>query len=336
MIGLGVVVVLLSSLGLCAAARWYAVRGGVMDHPTTRSSHEQPTPRGGGLGFVVAYLAALPALHEARLLTFELMTALIWAGIAVSAIGFADDHRHVPARYRLLVHVLAASWLAYWLGVPSASEVFGPEVSWPAWLSTVLVVLCVLWIVNLYNFMDGIDGLASVEAVTAGLGAALLAYLAHPAETLWILPLFLAAAVAGFLPLNLPPARIFMGDVGSGFLGVSLAALAVDSLSRAPSLFWSWMILLAVFVVDATITLIRRLTRRERIYDAHRSHAYQHAARRFGHRAVTVAVGAVNLLWLLPIAWLVSSSRLHATAGLLVAYVPLLAAAIHFRAGVER
>jgi Fuc2NAc and GlcNAc transferase len=335
-IGLAALAVLAASFVLCAAARWYALHAQVMDHPTTRSSHVQPTPRGGGIGFVVAYMGAVLALYGAGLLAFDLMLALVGAGTAVSAIGFVDDHRHVAARYRFLVHVIAAVWLTFWLGLPLPSQAFGAPISWPDWVSVVLVVLYVLWIVNLYNFMDGIDGLASLEAVTVGLGAALLAYLASPTEGLWIPPLFLAAAVAGFLAFNLPPARIFMGDVGSGFLGVSLAALAVDWLSRAPLLFWSATILLGAFVVDATVTLLRRMARGERVYDAHRSHAYQHAARRFGHKAVTYAVGLVNVVWLLPIAWLVSSSRVPVTVGLIAAYAPLAAAAAYFEAGRQR
>ena len=335
MIGAGVFVVLCSSIVLCAVARWYAVRADVVDHPTGRSSHVQPTPRGGGIGFVVAYLAALLVLCSLDLLELDVAVALVGGGTLVSAIGFADDHRHVPARYRFLVHVLAAAWVIYWLGMPSAAQVFGSSSPWPIWLSTVLAILYVLWIINFYNFMDGIDGLASVEAVTVGLGAALLAYLAGPEDGLWIAPLFLAAAVAGFLFFNLPPASIFMGDVGSGFLGLTIAALAVDTVSRAPKMFWAWTILLGVFVVDATVTLLRRIARRHRVYDPHRTHAYQHAASRFGHRAVTLVVAAVNVAWLLPTAWLVSSDRLPAGAGLLLAYAPLLVVAFHFRAGSE-
>jgi Fuc2NAc and GlcNAc transferase len=336
LIGLSAFVVFVASLALCAAARWYALRARIIDHPTTRSSHARPTARGGGVGFVVAYLIAVPALHAAGMLAVELMIALVGAGAIVSMIGFADDHRHVPAHYRLLVHVIAAVWLTYWLGLPSASDVFRGTASWPDWLSAILVMLYVLWIINLYNFMDGIDGLASVEAVTVGLGSALLAYLTFPDQEFWIPPLFLAAAVAGFFYFNLPPARIFMGDVGSGFLGASLAALTVYWLSHAPPLFWSATILLGAFVVDATVTLLRRLGRGERVYDAHRSHAYQHAARRFGHKAVTYAIGLVNVIWLLPIAWLISSSRVSLAVGLIVAYAPLAAAAVYFDAGGHR
>jgi Fuc2NAc and GlcNAc transferase len=138
--------------------------------------------------------------------------------------------------------------------------------------------------------MDGIDGLAGVEAVSVGIGAAAVSFVVLPQSSVWLLPLLLASAVAGFLVWNLPPARIFMGDVGSGFLGVCLSILALESLSLGAPVFWAWIVLLAVFVADATFTLLRRMVRGRAFYEAHRSHAYQHAARRFGHRAVTLAV----------------------------------------------
>ena len=109
----------------------------------------------------------------------------------------------------------------------------------------------------------------------------------------------------------------------------------LHSLSIAPALFWSWTILLGVFIVDATFTLLKRIARGRTFYEAHRSHAYQHAARRFGHLRVSVGVGLLNMLWLLPIAWLVATGRLAGAVGLLVGYVPLLAAALYFRAGSE-
>ena len=332
MIAGGVLVILVASMALTGLARRYAVSAQVVDVPNGRSSHVMPTPRGGGIGFVVLFLLAVAALYSAELLDLELAVALIGAGVSVAAIGFADDHRHVPAAYRLAVHAAAALWVVYWLGVLPTLALFGGSL--PPWLAASLVVACIVWIINLYNFMDGIDGLAGVEAVTAGAGAAWLGFLLLPGGT-WILPLLLAAGVGGFLVWNLPPARIFMGDVGSGFLGVCLATLAYESLAVRPAMFWAWTILLGVFVVDSTFTLLARLARGRVLYEAHRSHAYQHAARRFGHRAVTLTVGAFNVLWLWPNAWLVATGRLDAGWGLAAAYIPLLAVTMYFRAGSD-
>jgi Fuc2NAc and GlcNAc transferase len=330
---LAVVSSLLASFALTGLARRYAERRRLVDVPNNRSSHALPTPRGGGVGFVIAYLVAVGLLHARGVVPFNTWLALSGAGAAVAAIGFVDDHAPTPARVRFLVHVLAAVWVLAWIGVNPEAAVGSGE--WPAWLGALAAVLFIVWLLNLYNFMDGTDGLAGIEAVTVGLGAAWLTAVALPGNSLWLLPLVLAAAVGGFLVWNLPPARIFMGDVGSGFLGVCLATLALASLTRAPALFWVWVILLGVFVVDATFTLLRRMVRGRAFYEAHRTHAYQHAARRFGHRAVMLAVAAVNVLWLAPIAWLVATNRLPGGYGLALSYLPLIGLAMYFRAGSE-
>jgi len=194
-----------------------------------------------------------------------------------------------------VVHFLAAAWALYWLGgLPSLRVGAGAVELGPA--GTVLAALGLVWFVNMYNFMDGIDGIAGSEAVTAGLaGGALLLALGSPG--LATLSLLLAAASAGFLAWNWQPARIFMGDVGSGFLGFCFAALALAS-ERAGALpLLGWVLLLGVFLFDATATLGRRVVRGEKWYDAHRSHAYQRAVQG-GWRAaaVTGAVIAINLV----------------------------------------
>jgi Fuc2NAc and GlcNAc transferase len=181
--------------------------------------------------------------------------------------------------------------------------------------------------------MDGIDGIASVEAICVCAGGALL-YVLLGRSDLALLPLMLAAAVAGFLYWNFPPARIFMGDAGSGFLGIVLGFMSIQAGWEESRLFWSWVILLGVFVVDATFTLVRRLLRGDKVYEAHRSHAYQYASRQLGrHLPVTMAVGVINLSWLLPIALLVGTERLEGVLGVAIAYVPLVLLAIKFRAG---
>jgi Fuc2NAc and GlcNAc transferase len=332
MIALIIVATLLASILLTGLARRYAEHRRLVDVPNSRSSHARPTARGGGIGFVVTFEVALAALFAAGFVPLHTWLALFGAGIAVAGIGFLDDHRPMPVKIRFLVHVLAAVWVLVWLS-PSLNGAIGG--AWPVGLVALVAVMFIVWLLNLYNFMDGIDGLAGIEAVSVGLAAAGLGFALLPAGGTWFLPLVLAAAVGGFLVWNLPPARIFMGDVGSGFLGVCLATLALESLAQLPALFWAWLILLGVFVVDATFTLFRRMARGRAVYEAHRSHAYQHAARRFGHRAVTLTVGALNVLWLLPIAWLVATGRLGAGWGLAASYLPLLAVAVYFRAGSD-
>ncbi|MGB0127015.1 MAG: glycosyl transferase, partial [Rhodocyclaceae bacterium] len=254
------------------------------------------------------------------------------AGAGVAWIGFLDDHGHIPARWRLAGHFLAAAWVLFWIGGLPPLAVFAIPID-PGWLGQAIAAVYLVWLLNLYNFMDGIDGIAGIEAVCVGLGGALLCGLAGQAELAFAAAL-LAAAAAGFLLWNFPPAKIFMGDAGSGFLGIVLGALSVMAAHADGALLWSWMILLGVFIVDATITLVRRILRGETFYEAHRSHAYQHAARALGaHRPVSLAVGAINLFWLLPIALLVGTGKIDGVAGAVVAYVPLAGLALRYRAG---
>ena len=182
------------------------------------------------------------------------------------------------------------------------------------WLRRCAEFAALVWLTNLFNFMDGIDGLAGMEAVSvSGLGAFLL--LRNRLLSGAQLSLMLCAASLGFLVWNWPPAKIFMGDVGSGFLGFTLGTLALFSSKTDSTLVWPWLILLAAFLVDATVTLLRRISGRARWYEAHRSHAYQHAARASGsHAKVTLAVAAMNIGWLFPLAWaacVVLQSRSH-------------------------
>jgi Fuc2NAc and GlcNAc transferase len=146
--------------------------------------------------------------------------------------------------------------------------------------------------------------------------------------------LFLIGAVSGFAYWNIPPARIFMGDAGSGFIGITLGVFVLHAASVASELLWSWIIVLGVFIVDATFTLVRRLVRGEKIYNAHRSHAYQYASRLFkSHSLVTLVVVALNLLWLLPLACFVGVGKLYGPLGVCLAYVPIIGLVRYFKAG---
>lgn len=291
-----------------------------------------PTPRGGGVAIVVSYLAALAGLYGAGELGFEIFIALFGAGSLIAALGFLDDHGHIAARWRLAGHFLASAWGLFWLGGLPVITLFSVPVNLGL-IGDVLATIYLVWLLNLYNFMDGIDGIASVEAVCVCLGAALIYALNNHFAYIW-LPILLAAAVVGFLFWNFPVARIFMGDAGSGFLGMTLGILSIQAATISSQLLWSWLILLGVFIVDATVTLIRRLVRGDKVYEAHRSHAYQFASRQFGkHLPVTSAVGVINLCWLLPIAIWVGSFGMDGLTGVLIAYVPLIALAIRFRAG---
>ena len=321
-----------ASCGLTLLARRYALASSLLDHPNERSSHSVPTPRGGGVAIVASFLLLLLGLGAAGMVAAPLCTALVGSGALVATLGFIDDRSHLPARWRFLGHAAAAGWALAWIGRLPPVPVLGTPVDLgPAAIA--LAVVYIVWSINLFNFMDGIDGIASLEAIGVALGGALAWWLAQPAGD-WPVAVLFAACVSGFLCWNFPPARIFMGDAGSGFLGLVVAVLALWSGMAAPQLFWSWFILGGCFMVDATVTLLRRVRRGERFYEAHRSHAYQHAARRHGsHKRVSLAVAAINTAWLLPIALAVALQAVDGAAAVLLAYTPLVWLALRYKAG---
>ena len=291
----------LVSLLLSAIVLRYVRARGVLDVPGDRSSHLAPTPRGGGLAVVCVVLVGVALLLATGRLPSNGGAALLGGGALIALVGWRDDVRGVPARARLAVHLVAAIWAVAWLGgLPRL--VVGSDIAHLGAAGSVLAVLGIVWAINLYNFMDGIDGLAAGEATVVGLLATTL--LAGRNPSLAAVAAIVAGAAAGFLTWNWQPARIFMGDVGSGFLGFVLAtlALASENAGAVPALVW--LLLLAVFFVDATVTLLRRVVRRERWYAAHRDHAYQRATRSgWSHAQVTSAVLLLDLGLAIP-AWL--------------------------------
>ncbi|PNB73585.1 glycosyl transferase [Pseudomonas sp. GW456-E7] len=314
------------------ALRKYALARSLIDIPNARSSHSVPTPRGGGVAIVLSFLIALPVLAWTDAVAWPMALALLGAGGWIAIIGFLDDHGHIAARWRLLAHFAGAIWALIWIGGMAPINLFGYEFSL-GWFGYVIGAFYLVWMLNLYNFMDGIDGLASVEAICACVGACLVYWIAGQ-TSLAIAPLVLAMAVSGFLAWNFPPAKIFMGDAGSGFLGIVLAVMSLYAAWTNPLFLWAWLILLGVFIVDATFTLIRRLLRGDKVYEAHRSHGYQYASRQYGsHRAVTLTIAAINLLWLVPVAILVVMQYIDGVAGVVLAYVPLVLLAFKFHAG---
>jgi Fuc2NAc and GlcNAc transferase len=283
--------------------RQYALRHQVVDVPNARSSHSVPTARGGGVaivvGFVLAYVVWSCAVGGG---SRGLLATLLPGSVVIAALGFWDDHRALSAKIRFPVHLLAACWAVYRLGGWPVLDLGFASFAW-GWVGSVVAVLAIAWSINLYNFMDGIDGLAGMETVfVGGVGGLLVWYAGADGMPLWLL----AAAAAGFLVMNWPPARIFMGDAGSGFLGYVFAVMALHATVARDTTIWPWVILLGVFGVDATLTLLRRAWRGIRVTDAHRTHAYQWAARRAGgHLPVTIGVLGLNLVLLAPAAWLV-------------------------------
>lgn len=317
---------------LTSVVRRYALASSLIDVPNARSSHRVPTPRGGGVAIVVSFLVLVIVSWAIVGFDDRLLAAIEGAGWGVAALGFIDDRSHLAARWRFLGHTAAAAWVLWCMGGIPAVPLFGTayDLGWPG---LILAGIYIVWSINLFNFMDGIDAIASIEAITVMLGGSLVWWVSG-GEPGWMSPILLAACVCGFLAWNFPPARIFMGDAGSGFLGLMVALFSLWCSQATPHLFWSWFILYGVFIVDATVTLLRRVHRKQTFYEAHRSHAYQYASRRHGsHRDVSLTIGVVNVLWLLPLALLVAVRQLDGAVGVLIAYAPLVVLAYRYKAG---
>ena len=291
--------------------------------PNERSSHHSPTPTCGGLAILLAYLIFCVwygfylGHGDSKLFRF---TAL---AVGVGFLGYVDDRIQLAARWRLPLHFLAAIILV--VGIKKLPEiaVLGWVLEWKS-VALIVYVLGLVWLVNLFNFMDGIDGIAAVEAITVSIGAAFILWMNGQLDyVVWLIAL--ALSVAGFTLLNWAPAKIFMGDIGSGFLGFIIGGFLLITASGEGITLWSWVVLLAVFVADATVTLVVRGLRKEKIYEAHRSHAYQILSRRWhSHAKVSLLVLGINVLYLYPLAFL---ATLWPDMGLLIAacaYLPIL------------
>jgi Fuc2NAc and GlcNAc transferase len=318
---------------LTGVVRKLAVSHGVLDVPNARSSHQRPTPRGGGVAIAVATTVGWLVLAFAHAVSFDLAMALLGGGAAVALVGYLDDRRRLSVWVRLIVHFGAAVWALAWLGGVPPLRV-GERLVALGYVGDVLATLAVVWTLNLFNFMDGIDGIAASEGVfIASAGAVLSLMLAEP-HGVAAPALVFSAACCGFLIWNWPPAKIFMGDVGSGFVGYVIAVLTLGAARESATALPVWLLLGGVFFVDASVTLARRLARHEPVYEAHRQHAYQHLARRWGgHRPVTVAVIVVDLLWLLPCAVVATRAPRDALSILLLGLAPLLVVAVVAGAG---
>ncbi len=264
-------------------------RRAILDHPNARSSHERPTPRGGGLAVVPITLVAWVAGAG-----FDLpagLAVILCGAVALALISWIDDLRSLPAALRLAVHAAIVGVGIIWLD--DHGLIFQGLL--PAWLDTLAAGILWLWFVNLFNFMDGIDGISGVETICIGAGlVALAAATAHATPPAWF-GATLAAAAAGFLAWNWHPARIFLGDVGSVPVGFLLGFLLLALAARG---YWAAALILpAYYLADATITLGRRAWRRERIWQAHAEHFYQQAVQSgMSHAQVSLAILAANLV----------------------------------------
>lgn len=295
-------------------------RGRLIDVPEDRSSHATPTPTGGGLGIVMVLLLAVVSLGWWEIIIPTLAASFAAGLLLVAAVGWADDHRQLAPAWRLIAQLLAGVLVVWGLGGVEQLAI-GELIVSLGFPGSVLAVIGSVWLINLYNFMDGVDGLAAIEGVFVSGAMAAMFWIAGESGAA-LLAGSLAGGCLGFLFWNWPPARIFLGDVGSYSIGFTLAVLALYGEISGSLPLTVFGILAAVFVLDATYTLISRMVRRARWYTAHREHAYQApVAAGADHGRVVLAISLVNLLILLPVAlavWLGLAGPVGAAVGVAV------------------
>lgn len=306
----------------------------MLDIPNDRSSHQVPTPRGGGAALILTFFIGLFAIYVKEVINDPMFLALILGGGFIAWIGWVDDKKGVDAKWRLLVQVIAAVFSLFLLkDVPELP--FTKEFPLLEYLAYLVAAVTIVWSTNLFNFMDGINGLAGFETLTVSIGAAIILYLSG--ETLYSASLLLlSVCTLGFLVFNFPKAKIFMGDVGSSFLGFTMAIYAIGVSSEDVISPWSWVILYGYFVVDSTITLLTRMATKQPWLKAHNLHAYQKWSRKTGsHTTVTLGIVTLNIFWLFPFAWLATEYYDYSTIIAVIALLPIAIWTIHSKAGIK-
>ena len=265
----------------------------LLDHPNARSLHHQSIPRTGGLAVLAGMMVGMLLIPTADGPSVEVLGIILAGLVPLSLVSFLDDCRGIIAGWRILVHLLAAVSLFAANLAPDRLELPGCTLPLSAWTGIPLILLFTIWMINLYNFMDGMDGFAGGMAV---IGFSTLAWLGRTDAGFAAVCLTVAAASAGFLVHNFPPAKVFLGDTGSTALGFLAAACSLWGSKAGLFPFWVALLVFSPFIMDATVTLLRRLLRGERIWEAHRTHYYQRLVLLgWGHRRTVLAEYALML-----------------------------------------
>ncbi len=317
---------LILALGLSKVVIYWLGRR-LLDIPNNRSSHTIPTPRGGGIAIVLATLLTL-LLAGMLGMASPAMVYLIIPGLLMAILGVSDDLLTLNIRVRLIVQLITACII---------SGVILYNSTLPLLIAAALglfAIIGIVWLTNLYNFMDGINGLAALQTIFVCCSMSLLFFLQGTHNDTTLLMLTLSSASLGFLYWNFPHAKLFMGDAGSLFIGITLATLMAWSSHNDAKVACLWLILLSAFIVDTSYTLLTRLITGQKFYLPHRSHFYQKIALKLNsHTKATSLIMGFNLLWLLPLALATQASHINAISALLLAYIPAIYGAHKIKAG---
>lgn len=302
---------------LCGVYLRLARRWQILDVPNERSSHEHPTPRGGGLPLMLSFFFGVALVFGPSVFWSSQYSAVLLGTLFLTLLGLVDDNWTLSSRLRFFAYGICS--------VLAAAALLSAGGTTPGLLFIFCTAFVILWALNLYNFMDGVDGLAATQCFLACCAVAVLSWGNGGAPGYSVFCLLLGFSHLGFLLWNWPGARLFMGDAGSVSTGFLLATLAVLGATQGYLSFFCWVVLLAVFITDASWTLCWRLLSRQKFTQPHRSHAYQRLSRRWGsHWPVVILLIAINGLWLFPLAGCIALWPQYTPVFVTLAYLPLL------------
>lgn len=306
----------------------------VLDLPSERGMHSNPKVGSGGVAVVLSLISSITFFYYKGNLEIELFYSLLTALIIIGIVGLIDDIKKLPYKFRLLIQFLVSTIIILFY-----LEKLGSLVLYPLPLSGIIVYLIfglsLVWFMNLYNFMDGINGLASIQGISFFLGVGIVSSIFYPEldhNYFWSF----VAIFLGFLLWNFPKARIFLGDVGSGSMGIFIAIYLVHLSTLEMNLFWIGVLLMSIFITDATYTLLVRIFRNLPFHQAHNSHAYQKITTKYhSHTKVTLSIFLINTLIILPLSIISLYLNFSPFFFLMIIMVILALACFYFKAGIQ-
>lgn len=315
---------LICTLGVAVSTHYgiyQAHRRARLSVPNARSSHQYPTPIAGGMSIFYGCVAVLLMLPLAIALKVILMLAFTMAVLT----GYADDFYHLSGLHKLVLIAVSLLPLCWLLPSTLVVPLPGAAFNLALMIAVIPILLAWIWLVNLFNFMDGINGIATLQALFMLLATWLLQRPLQLSSSVLTIILFFALSCLAFLPFNFPKARVFLGDTGSLLLGVMMAWLSVYYLTANANGIWAFLILMAMFWVDASYTLVYRIRQGKSVFASHRDHAYQHLANDYwqSHASASLLILAINIIWLLPMAYSALQSS-YAPIWFVVAMVPII------------
>lgn len=326
------IAVFVFTIAVIGLIRVYALQHFIIDTPNDRSSHTIPTPRGGGAGIILMVIACIVLMGVLEKLSLEATLAFSGGGIIVAYTGWLDDNKNISVLWRMVLYSMATIWALFWLQKTHFNNM-NHSILISEIVINIIFTIGILWIINLFNFMDGTDAFAAIQSICTSTVLCILFWLEGQNILLVIFSVILISS-CGFLSWNFPPAKIFMGDVGSCTLGFFFGIFAIYTEINNLMSITIWLILLAPFIGDATFTLTKRIITKEKWYKAHNSHAYQRLyVMGFSHKKLVFGLLIINTIFMWPlsfIAYMYSSAEITMV---LLAYmiVAIIWASVQFK-----